>query len=67
MMERKVGDTLFYLDPESPSLQWLGAFLSFKKEQALNALIVAKDEKDADKSRGRILLCNELMKELIDN
>ena len=67
MMERKVGDATFFLEPESPSLLWLGALLNLKKEQALNALIVAKDEKDADKSRGRILLCNELMKELLND
>lgn len=64
MAEKKVGSATFFVDKESSSLKWLEALVSEKHNQAVQGLIRATDEKDADKNRGRILLANELLKEI---
>lgn len=66
MAEKKVGSATFFVDKESSSLQWLGALVSEKHAQAVQALIRATDEKEADKMRGRIFLCTELLKNIND-
>jgi hypothetical protein len=63
-MEMKVGDATYFLDPESPNLQWFGALVAQKEQEAINSLIRAETEKEADKLRGRISLCRELQSKL---
>ena len=60
--QKKVGPDVFFVEKESSSLAWLAALITEKHQQAVQALIRATDEKDADKNRGRILLTNELLK-----
>jgi hypothetical protein len=62
MSEKKVGNETFFVEKESSSLVWLAALITEKHTQAVQGLIRATDEKDADKMRGRILLCSELLK-----
>lgn len=66
MAEKKVGSATFFVDKESSSLQWLEALVSEKHNQAVQSLIRALDEKEADKMRGRIFLCSELLKHISD-
>lgn len=66
MAEKKVGNATFFVDKESSSLQWLEALVSEKHSQAVQSLIRATDEKEADKMRGRIFLCSELLKHISD-
>ena len=66
MAEKKVGNATFFVDKESSSLQWLEALVSEKHNQAVQSLIRATDEKEADKMRGRIFLCSELLKHISD-
>lgn len=66
MAEKKVGSATFFVDKESSSLQWLEALVSEKHNQAVQSLIRATDEKEADKMRGRIFLCSELLKHISD-
>ena len=66
MAEKKVGSATFFVDKESSSLQWLEALLLDKHTQAVQGVIRATDEKEADKMRGRIFLCNELLKNIND-
>lgn len=66
MAEKKVGSATFFVDKESSSLQWLEALVSEKHNQAVQSLVRATDEKEADKMRGRIFLCSELLKHISD-
>jgi len=66
MAEKKVGNATFFVDKESSSLKWLEALVSEKHNQAVQSLVRATDEKEADKMRGRIFLCSELLKHISD-